>query len=469
MATGAPRPDAHCGAARVTPLRFALATLLLALAVAVGHDARADPAPLGECGPIGRPDDAVELEAGRLRKLRGTPIDTLGVLAFRGGVAAPIPFQVDERIGRKIALPDGPEPHPDDSPGVLDEQDLLVFMACDAGEPASDEQLAAALAAAAPVTTFREVRVNDPATGHAGYVYVVVAPHPPHTDRHYVEYHGDVDLVTTAHYRLGCVSALPNYLGLSLVGPLGPNLLDGLRLRAEATLRAGLAHWTLNERQGRNTLIAWKVGPVRVVRRSRHEVSIGLGIHLTAGVAQTYFYANHVYGPGAMKLPFSPSVFFRDIRAFAGADFRDLRGWRFRAPGTPPGDFLVDGHPDLAKTAYDADGNWLLLHHDREAMLVLATVTPNFTALVRLEPDLIDDATLAAPPEAVVGSLPRVGFRMLDVQKLSADRYRFQLWVVMLSDYRDGDERPLLHQLETPLTADVSARAAPAAAPAPAP
>jgi hypothetical protein len=42
--------------------------------------------------------------------------------------------------------------------------------------------------------------------------------------------------VSTAQYRVGMIAALPTYFALLADGVLGPNLLDGLRLRAEATL-----------------------------------------------------------------------------------------------------------------------------------------------------------------------------------------------------------------------------------------
>ena len=442
------------------------AVVLALLVLACGGPAGATPAPLGACGPIDRPDDVIELPVARLRDLRRTPLATVGVVAFRDGKPAPIPFQLDESTGKKIILTEGPEARTDDSPGVLDDQDLLVFMACDVGEPAEAARLDRYLAEAAPVTTWREVKVDDPLTHRTGFVYVIVAPQPPHTDKHYVEYDAALDMVATARYRLGCVGALPVYLALALDGPLGPNILDGIRLRADATLVAGLVHWTLNERQGRHSLIAWKTGPVRVIRRSRHEVEIGLGIHLTAGVAHTYFYAQHIFGPGAMKLPFSPSVFFRDITAFGGADFRDLRGWRFRAPGVPTGDFLVDGKPDPPETAYVTKGDWLLLHHEHAGLLVAATVSPNFSQFVQLEPLFVDDATLRAPPEDAFGSIPLAGFRLPGIQRLQGGRYRFQLSVAMLPGYRDGDEQRVLEQLATSLTADVTGRGAPAAEPA---
>jgi hypothetical protein len=434
---------------------------VVALVLTLGGRASAEPVPLGACGPIARPSTVVEIPGARLRHFHGMPIPTLGVVAFRGGVAAPIPFQVDERTGKKLALPGGPEPHPDDSPGVLDDEDLLVFMACDAGEEATAAGLTALLAANGGVTAWRELRVDDPTVGRTGYVYVVTAPNPPRTDRHYVEYDPAVDLVRTARYQLGCVGALPNYLGLALDGPVDGNVLDGLRLRAEARLLAGLVRWTFNERQGRHKLIAWTAGPVRVIRRSRHEIDIGFGIHLTAGVAHTYFYAQHIFGPGAMKLPFSPSIFFHDITAWGGGDFRDLRGWRYRAPGVPAGDFLVDGQSDEREASYTANGDWFLLHRPHAGLLVAARVSPNFTKFVQLQPAYVDDATRAAPPEVETGSVPFAGFRMQGVQKLAAGRYTFQLWVVLLPGYRDGDERQAITQMDTPVTADVTPRAAP--------
>src|SRR5439155_299160 len=169
-----------------------------------------------------------------------TPAARLGLLAFRHGQPLPVPFQVDERRGRKLALPGGPEPTADDKPGVLDADDLLVFMACDAGEQASAAQLARALEQAGAGAVWRELRIEDPVDHARGFVYLVSAEHPPATEHRYVAYVPAGDLVESARYRLGLVNALPTYFVLATGATLGPNLIDGLRLRAEATLRADL-------------------------------------------------------------------------------------------------------------------------------------------------------------------------------------------------------------------------------------
>jgi hypothetical protein len=451
-------------------VRTGRAAFALAAALATPGSA-AEPVALGPCGPIDRLHEPIEIEAARLVRLGGTPLAHLGVLAFRDGKPAPIPFQVDERAGRKLVLPDGPEPTTDDRPGVLDPNDLLVFMACDAGEQAGADAVERALADAGPVAAWRELRIEDPRGGRSGFAYVVAAERPPATDRRYVAYQPGVDIVTTAAYRIGLVQALPNYFALALDGPLGPNLLDGLRLRAEATLRANLAHWTLNERQGHHELVAWKAGPVRVVRRSRHQVTLGLGIRLTAGIAHTFFYPRHVFGPGSLKLPFSPSIFFRDITALGGADARDLRRWRFHAPGTPPKGLHVDGAMDPEERAWDADGEWFVLARRGEALMFVVRMSENLAREIRLHVVYRDDAEHGAPPEAVPGSVPLVGFEGRNVERLPGDRYRFELSVLTLSHYRPGEERHVLASVDDPLTADVTAMgpgptvpAAPAAA-----
>jgi hypothetical protein len=424
--------------------------LFLALAAAPAA-ASEDPVSLGPCGPITRQHGVVEVPVPTLQKLGGTPLSRLGLIAFRDGRPSPIPFQVDEKRGRKIALGNGSEPTDDDKPQALDADDVLLFMACDAGTQAPASEVEAALG---EVSAWREIRVDDSLTHASAFAYLAVAERPPTTTRRYVAYDAAGDLVRTAAYRVGLVNALPTYLSLSLTGTVGPNLLDGARLRAEATLLANLAHWTLNEQQGRHALIAWKVGPIRVVRRSRHHVSLGLGIELSAGIAHTYFYPRHVYGPGSMKLPFSPGVFFRDIRAFGGADGRDMKGWRYHAPGVPRKGFLVDGEMDDAERAYTASGDWFVLSRAGEAIMFVTRMSEDLKKVVPLHLIYRDD-TAPNPPEASPGTVPLVGYEGRGVERLPGGRYTFALNILGLEGYQSGDERRLLDELDVPLTITV--------------
>jgi len=435
-------------------VRFGAALVALAAAVSAGAE---PPTPLGPCGPIARVYDAVEIAAAQPHHLGGTRLERLGVLAFRNGKPVPIPFQIDEKRGRKIALRGGPEPTDDDKPGVIDAEDLVVFMPCDAGAQADPAAIDAALGDAGAKPAWREIRVDDPLDGRSGFVYLVAADRPPATPRHYVAYDPAVDLVSAARYRIGLVNALPNYFALVTNGAVGPNLIDGLRLRAEATMRADLAHWKLNEQQGQHELIAWTTGPVRVIRRSRHRVVLGLGIRITAGVANTFFYPRHVYGPGSLKLPFSPGVLFRDITAFGGVDGRDLRGWRYHAPGVPAKGFTIDGHMDEAERAFASSGDWFVLAHGDDALLFVTRMSPNLKSAITLGLSYRDDATQPNPPETEPGTMPLAGYEGHGIEKLAGGRYTFALRVFALDRYRPGDEQRILAEVDAPLIAKVTA------------
>ena len=152
------RPDAH---RRAGGMRLLGAVLTTCWATALAA-ADVPLAGIGPCGPIARRHEPIEMSVIRLRRLGGTPIDRIGMVAYRDGKAQPIPFQVDERKPGKggFAMDGGSEPTTDDRPGVLDPDDLLVFMACDAGERAPS--------GTPPAAAGREIRLDDPFDGSDG-------------------------------------------------------------------------------------------------------------------------------------------------------------------------------------------------------------------------------------------------------------------------------------------------------------
>jgi len=444
--------------------RALVASVLVVLAAAGGRGAAATPAPLGSCGPIARRHEAIEVRWTTLKRLGPVPLGHVGLVTMREGRIVPIPLQIDERQGRKIALAEGDEPSTDGTPGVLDPDDLLVFLPCDAGARTTAEALAAAVPG---LVTWREIQLDDPLDGHRGFAYVVVTEAPPISARRYVAYDPQDDTVEAAAYRMDMTHALPSSFALAMRGPLGPNLLDGFRLRAEATLLGNLATLRLTEDGARHTLIAWKAGAVRIVRRSRHDVRLpGIGVHISAGVATTAFYPLHVFGPGALKLPISPRILFRDIQGMGGVDLRDLRGWRFVAAGTPPDGFAIDGAMDDLERAFTADGTWFALVHDDEALLVTITLSENLARAIPFGIVYLDDAQRRDPPEREPGSMPLVGFRGRHLEALTADRYRFDLRVFLLPGYRPGDAARVLAERDRPVVPTISAPPLLATAPA---
>ncbi len=233
----------------------------------------------------------------------------------------------------------------------------------------------------------------------------------------------------------------------------------------EATVHTGIARVTITERDGQHALIAWRAGPVRVVRRSRHKVDIGLGIQLTAGLAHTYFYAENVYGPGAMKLPVSPSLFFKQVTAMGGADLQGMAGWRYVGPGAPWPGFAVDERMDARERRFEGNGSWFALIGDGQGFVVAITMSENLKRSIPLSLVYVDDITHRAPPEVTPGSVPLVGIEGRDGQKLAPGRYGFQLNIVGLPGPQPDDPKRAVARLERRLTADVTMPADLAAAP----
>jgi hypothetical protein len=435
--------------------------LVLAALLLGATTSQAELVPLGPCGPITRRHDHVEVIGRTLRGLRRTPLGRFGVVAFREGGATPILFEVDERRGRKVVVR-GPElEKPDHRPGEFDYDDGIVFMPCDAGEqPAASVR--DAYMQQAQATAWREVQIEDTLTGQRGYVYVTVADRPPTTEARYVEY-DPRDVVRTARYEITMENALP--ARFLLLGMGQKNLLDGLRLRAEATWLGNIAQSTLTENDARHELQAWHAGPVRVVRRSQHDVHVALGLHLSAGVAYTYFYPLHIRGPGKMRLPISPGTLFRSVNAFAGVDMQGFEGWRYRGAGAPS-ELRIDGQPSPEETSFDAIGPWFLLQGEHEALLTALRLSTDLAQALPMHLVYVDDAVRARPPERQVGSVPLVGYRIDAVETLPAGYYEFEFGVFVLPNYQPGDERRVLEGFATPLHVSVTGPVAPADAPA---
>jgi hypothetical protein len=419
--------------------------------------------PLPTCGPIDRPHDHVALRGQTLRGLGRIPFGRFAVLAYRDGTLGPIPFQVEDARGRHPTLTDGPGVRPDNRPGEFDFDDLVVIMACDVGGRIPESGRGEVLAAARPVT-WREAQVRDPLTGDLGWVYVLVTDDPPRSPRRYVGYDRP-DAVRSAWYRLGMEGALPTFFSLGPAEAATGNLLDGLRVRADAVVRANLVRLERTEADVTNRLVAWGAGPVRIVRRSEHDLDIGMGIDVNVGVAHTYFYPLRITGPGKLKLPFSPVYLLKGASAYGGVDLSGLAGWRYYAPGMPQ-PFAIDGRPGPGERDFSRGGTWFVLAGDDLALLVVARLGPTMARAVEIELTYADDATTPRPPERQPGTVPLVGFGARDLHTLAAGRYEFAFDVLFVPGWQPGDEERLLARLAAPLEVTLSARAPRAAAPA---
>ena len=350
--------------------------------------------------------DVVRVAGTDLRMLGGARLDHLALLACVHTNCRPIPFQIDERdpAGNWV-LDQGPEPNADQASDVLQDNDLLLFMAADAAERAGRTDLP-------PTTAAAEIAVHDPLLHATRWAYLVRYPGiAPRSDVSYVDYDPVNDRVRGPHVSLGFQNGVPDYLALDgSAAPTGANLLDRLKVRATATFLWGLIHFSRDESDLTTQFVAWRQGPIRVIRRQRQWVRIGWGIRSPAFGSYTYFYRDFAELPVSLRLNFPPRYFFGDIAIQAVLDFRDLSGWSVLAPSLHAA-IRIDGVMTPQKQALNQlTDSWFALLGPQITLVQTLGVSPSLSSVRRHL--LYRESATPDPPEAVPGERPGIGFRL---------------------------------------------------------
>jgi len=348
----------------------------------------------------------------RVARLSG---ETLGCLAGRSedevelvacrDTCVPIPWQLDERDGDgEFALPDGPQPNPDDPRGVIDANDELLWMAADAGRRMRAGEV--------PSDAGCALEVELQGAGATAWVYAVTVPAPaPRSPLRYVTYDPARDVVSAARVAIGFGAPTPRYLALrDSAGQTGPNLLDRLKVRASARF-FGLIPLGRDEDDIEWEFGAWHAGPIRVVRREWQWVRLGWGLRTPIFRTETVVSRDYLELPVRLRLNFPPTYFFRGIEVQAALDFRDLRDWRVHTPQGPVG--VVGTVPQEVRDRITAqDGDWLALEGPAATLVLRLQLGDSFASLRRQL--LYREDVDGYAPEGDAGEHPAIGFRLTD-------------------------------------------------------
>jgi len=388
--------------------------------------------------------DVVKLPGSEIAMFDGVAIEHLGLLACTTAECHPIPFQVDERdaAGRWV-LDQGPMPTADLPPGVLDANDLLLFMAADAGVSAPPGALPGTSGTPAAGTR-AEISLHDPLEGTTRYAYLVAFATPaPRAAQRNVAYDPVTDRVRGQRVSLGFADGVPGYLA---VGD-GANLLDRLKVRAAATFLFGLIHFTRSEADLRTQFIGWHEGPIRVIRGQRQWVRLGWGIHSPTFGSYTYFYRDFAELPVGLSLNFKPTYFFSNIVVQVILDFRDLRGWTLLLPSLPDA-LPVDGSMTTQKLALaELSDKWFALRGPQMTLVQSMDVSPSLATVRRRL--LYRETTQPEPPEAVSGEAPGIGYQFDQWEHVGAGAH--QLESVSYALPSDVDARKFMRARGVPL------------------
>ncbi len=344
--------------------------------------------------------------------LRGRNESTVALFAC-ATACAPIPWQLDERDGDgRWALDQGPEPNRDDPPGVIDDNDDLLWMAADGGRRAQVRELPRVDDCIVEL----EVRRGDQAT----WVYAVATRgDAPRSPVRYVRYDPASDRAEGERVAVGFGAPTPRYLALrGRDGAFGPNLLDRLKVRAHARF-LGFIPLGRDEDDIEYEFSAWRAGPVRVLRREYQWVRLASWLRTPIFETETLMTRDAMTLPVRLKLNFAPTYFFSGIEVQAVLDFRDLRGWQVAAAGVEPVVVGADGATRLD----GARSDWVGLRGPGAALLLelvrgesLATLVP--TVVYRDDGD-------PHPPEDTPGEWPGLGYRLTEWSKVDRGEHWF--------------------------------------------
>jgi hypothetical protein len=334
--------------------------------------------------------------------LLGQPAERLALFACAES-CRPIAWQLDERDGNgELALDRGPEPNPDDPPGVVDANDEILWMLGDAGRQVAAEELPAA------ATCVVAVRLR--LATFEGWAYAVALPHPPAPATRYVRYDANADRADAARFRVGFRGPTPRYFALlSAAGEAGENLLDRLKVRAYARFLGLIPLWR-DEDDLATEFVAWRAGPIRVVRRQRQWVRLGWGLRTPIFRNDAFVYRDFSELPVRLRLNFPPTYFFRGIRIDGILDFRALPGWRLLAEGMSAPAAIGSLDRESRRRLNRLAGDWFALAADDGLLVQTLTLSPSLASVTRSLVYREDGGDHG--PEAVRGENPGVGVRL---------------------------------------------------------
>ena len=367
------------------------------------------------------PTGASEVDGSAAKSLLKQRSASLRVYAFRDRSPVMIPFQVDERDHHDHWADDfGSDPVRDETPGIFDENDLIVFMNRDLGAQGDVGRLPSG------ASQWLEVRVG-PKDAPLGYAYVGAFEAPPRlpSDAAYARYDPAKDEVTAERYAVRFGGPLPTYLAIGPPdGKAADNVLTDVRVHGEARILRGLFRFERTEKDVRYTVHGYRNGPVRAIRSAKYWIRLPLGFK-ARGRVELLFYRDFVEGRARVNIKIPPRLVPADGEMTAYFDFRNFLGARVLGPGGELAE-PIDGHMTVAKRAFaDKNMRWssLLLPGGRAFLLAVRLEG----SLQRLDQRLyLDDSN--DPPSG----RPAFGFRLSGVNRLDTGEQELSVNAMIL-------------------------------------
>ncbi|MFO8058485.1 MAG: hypothetical protein R6V10_14460 [bacterium] len=406
---------------------------------------------------IDRIMDKVVIEGKELPELTGRPIRGLRLMAIENGRPKAVPFQVDERTPEGdyvMKRPDGTEDRDADQ-GRLDQNDELVFMAMDAGDHGSADDFPERC-------SFHEIKLIDPQSGAAGWVYLVYFPESPSplSTKRYMKYmeHEDSDEVVSPYYTLHFPKKNVFISGFMVHRAAGGNdtdIMDRIKMRSGVEVLAGSVKLLRTEEDFSTEVLGVIKGPVRVIRQTSTRLNLLLSLKSPSVVVDGSFYPCSFEFPSLLSIPFRMDMVASDAYIRQGWDLnRNALGMKFYSNIEPQG-VTLDGSMSKREKKLASSRKtlqWALATGEQGTFMfrgVWDRKAP-FRALLYYE----DNLSRKEPPEEDPGVMG-FAYKLVDLLKMGSEKYSFNIENYVVPGF-EGDRKRALRVFYHPLEVEIN-------------
>ena len=440
-------------------------------------DANREAEDILEKNTLARFYDPVEFRGEILEGLLGKKLSHLRLYSYVDESFRQVPYQIDEWTEDGfMVLDQGPEQNGELANGILDGQDMLVFMARDAGDRVSRDLR--------PQGTDHgiEIEVLDPATGGKGWCYLLHFPESaPECSFPIRATLDDTEEITSkgSTYRMvGTNFTSGDRVYKTFIhrnvwvtpegGGNGKNFIDVSKFRIETRLLFGLLRIRLDESNFFGEVSKQKKGPVRSVCRQWFGFKLPLRLHHLKTpklYVDAYVYDTMILVGVTTKMPFNPGYVVTDFSLSIGYDLHDLDGYGMRWYNSNNREgFLADGITSPLEAEYDnSSDSWRCIVGPNGWMMHASIWDKEYFEQADIKVHYRDDLESYSPPEYYPGDLGHY-HTISTVKSLEPREYKFQMdWYWPYNFYDpDGVRLDIIDQIvamkDQPLAIKVRSR-----------
>jgi hypothetical protein len=361
------------------------------------------------------------LQASQLSFLIGWKSSSLEVMASHHGRLEPIPFQVDQVLADgEFKFTEPRSSKAGDPADKLGPHDEVVMMVSDFGERIADTKLL-------PANSF-EIELRDSLGGANRYAYIAAVVQPHLSARTYVNYEPGLHTMKTDSYYLTMRNELPDsFVVEQSNNQPGKEIARGFEAEARAPL-FNLFSVRFTQRDIRSEVLAYKTGPIRVIRKLRHRVDLGLGIHSPSVMRTDLFYRDSIDEPFVVDLPWIPALLFGNISARADTMLRvepeETLSWSDLGTAS----LRLDDGTLASNIQSHSKADWLMLGTRSGTLVGIFLPTP---AMEAVSPQLYYRGGTSSQSDDV-DTRPRLGYLLSGWQRLPIGRHRFDFVLVQV-------------------------------------